>query len=147
MSLIKSLEAQNYLRFIFRNIFSKINLIQLNAFINEKEAITKIMGGGGTGMPDGHASARDSGASYASHSRQSSAHNLNESSRISTASNVYREEEKKGDADARLSAKSKGTEKKEKEKGGFLGLFGFGKKDKEKEKEKEAREKYEKSKQ
>lgn len=37
-SLIKSVEAQSYLRFIFKGIFSKINLIQLIAFINEKEA-------------------------------------------------------------------------------------------------------------
>lgn len=36
--LIRSMEAQSYLRFIYRNIFSKINLIQLIAFINEKEA-------------------------------------------------------------------------------------------------------------
>lgn len=39
--LIRSNEAQSYLRFIFRNIFSKINLIQLIAFINEKEAQLK----------------------------------------------------------------------------------------------------------
>ena len=39
MSLIRSIEAQSYLRFIYRNIFAKINLIQLIAFINEKEAL------------------------------------------------------------------------------------------------------------
>ena len=39
MSLIRSIEAQSYLRFIYRNIFAKINLIQLRAFINEKEAL------------------------------------------------------------------------------------------------------------
>ena len=32
------MEAQSYLRFIYKSIFSKINLIQLIAFINEKEA-------------------------------------------------------------------------------------------------------------
>jgi hypothetical protein len=46
-SLIKSVEAQSYLRFIYRNIFSKINLVQLNAFINEKEALHKHRMGGG----------------------------------------------------------------------------------------------------
>ena len=35
--LIKSIEAQSYLRFIYKNIFSKVNLIQLICFINEKE--------------------------------------------------------------------------------------------------------------
>jgi hypothetical protein len=37
-ALIRSPEAQSYLRFIYRNIFSKINLIQLITFIYEKEA-------------------------------------------------------------------------------------------------------------
>ncbi|CDW80527.1 UNKNOWN [Stylonychia lemnae] len=41
--LTKIIEAQSYLRFIFRNIFSKINLIQLIGFINEKEAQWKAL--------------------------------------------------------------------------------------------------------
>jgi len=45
MSLIRSIEAQSYLRFIYRNVFSKINLIQLIAFINEKEALHRAAGG------------------------------------------------------------------------------------------------------
>jgi hypothetical protein len=45
MSLIRSIEAQSYLRFIYRNVFSKINLIQLIAFINEKEALHRAANG------------------------------------------------------------------------------------------------------
>jgi len=63
MSLIRSIEAQSYLRFIYRNIFAKINLIQLIAFINEKEALQR-----GSGLPEANGgaagmSARDSGQS------------------------------------------------------------------------------------
>jgi hypothetical protein len=71
MTLIRSLEAQSYLRFIYRNIFSKINLIQLIAFINEKEALHKAnLGGlpfeGALGMPQNtFNAARDSGTPQA----------------------------------------------------------------------------------
>jgi hypothetical protein len=35
--LTRSIESMSYLRFIFKGIFSKVNLIQLIGFINEKE--------------------------------------------------------------------------------------------------------------
>ena len=35
-ALIRTVDAQSFLRFIFKNILVKINLVQLETFINEK---------------------------------------------------------------------------------------------------------------
>lgn len=56
-TLIKSMEAQSYLRFIYKSIFSKINLIQLIAFINEKEAVKQ----GGAPVPGAKPNEGDGG--------------------------------------------------------------------------------------